>query len=160
MSNIIETAVAANSFNTLVTAIKVAGLLETLAERGPFTLFAPNDKAFAQLPAEEFEALLKDGAKLKQLLIYHLVEDRLPFSEMIKLASVQSLQGQRLGIARHNGVKVNHANVIQTDLLCDNGIIHMLDAVLILPPTKYPAGVQSASPNPHGSPILDKEREN
>jgi uncharacterized surface protein with fasciclin (FAS1) repeats len=136
MSNIIETATVTNSFQTLVTAVKAVGLLETLAERGPFTMFAPNDEAFAKLPDGELEELLKDTSKLKQLLIYHVVEDRLPFTAVMKLASVQTLQGQRLGIATNNGVKVNHANVIQTDILCDNGIIHVLDAVLTLPTTK------------------------
>src|SRR5262245_29690892 len=128
MSNIIETAIVANTFNTLVTAVKAAGLVETLAERGPFTIFAPDDSAFAKLPADALEELLKDTAKLKQLLTYHVVEDRLSFADVMKLASVQTLQGQRLGIATNNGVKVNHAKVIQSDLICDNGIIHVLDA--------------------------------
>ena len=136
MSNIIETATVANSFNTLITAVKAVGLVEALAERGPFTVFAPDDAAFAKLPAEALEALLKDIAKLKQLLTYHMVEDRLLFADVMKLASVQTLQGQRLGIATNNGVKVNHAQVIQADIVCDNGIIHVLDAVLTLPGAK------------------------
>lgn len=136
MSNIIETASVANSFTTLVTAVKAVGLVEALAERGPFTVFAPNDEAFAKLPEGALEELLKDIAKLKQLLTYHVVEDRLLFADVMKLASVQTLQGQRLGIATNNGVKVNHAKVIQTDIVCDNGVIHVLDAVLTLPTMK------------------------
>lgn len=139
MSNIIETASVANSFKTLLTAAQAVGLMETLAERGPFTLFAPNDAAFAKLPTDVLEELLTDVAKLKQLLAYHVVEDRLLLADVMKLASVQTLQGQRLGIATNNGVKVNHAQVIQADLVCDNGIIHVLDAVLTLATAKFSA---------------------
>lgn len=139
MSNIIETAILANSFNTLVTAVKAVGLADTLAERGPFTVFAPNDEAFAKLPAGTLEEALKNTDELKQLLIYHVVEDRLLVADVMKLPYVQTLQGQRLGIATNNGVKVSHANLIQTDIVCDNGIIHVLDAVLLLPPKRFNA---------------------
>lgn len=140
MPNIIETAIAANSFKTLVSAVQAVGLMEALAERGPFTVFAPNDEAFASLSAGTLDELRNDTSKLKQLLSYHVVEDRLLVADVMKRGSLQTLQGQRVGIATNNGVKVNHAKMIQTDIVCDNGILHVLDAVLILPATKSVAG--------------------
>ena len=139
MSNIIETAIEANSFKVLVTAVKATGLEETLTGPGPFTVFAPNDEAFAKLPQAVIEEMFKDIPKLKELLTYHMVENRLLVADVMKRASVQTLQGQRVGIATNNGIKVNHAKVIQTDIVCDNGIIHVLDAVLTLATTNSSA---------------------
>jgi uncharacterized surface protein with fasciclin (FAS1) repeats len=136
MSNIIETASAHGACKTLVTAVEAAGLVETLSEPGPFTVFAPNDEAFAKLPQGTVEALLKDIPKLKQLLSYHVVADKMMASEVSKRASAKTLEGQNVGIATNNGVKINDAKVIQSDIACDNGVIHVIDTVLTLPGAK------------------------
>ncbi len=140
MPNIIETAIAANSFNTLVNAIKAAGLVEAFSEPGPFTVFAPNDEAFAKLPKGTVETLLKDAPKLKRLLNYHVVAGKKMAADVAKLPNAQSLEGQNLGIASNNGVKVNDAKVIKTDIVCDNGVIHVIDTVLTLPAAKSAVG--------------------
>lgn len=137
MSNIIETILASNVLKTMGTVIQAVGLANTLAERGPFTIFAPNDEAFSKLSATDLEELFKNIPRLKQLLNYHLVEDRLLVADLMKHSSMQTLQGQRLGIATNNGVKLNQSKLIETDIICDNGIIHILDAVLTLPATSY-----------------------
>jgi len=139
MSNIIETAIAAKSFNTLVTAVKAAGLVETLSGTGPFTVFAPNDEAFAKLPKGTVEALLKDIPKLKRVLTYHVVAGNVPAAEASKLTSAKTLEGQSVGITSNNGVKVNDAKVIKADITCDNGVIHVIDTVLTLPVAKSTA---------------------
>lgn len=136
MSNIIETAIANGAFKTLVTAVKAAGLVETLSEPGPFTVFAPNDEAFAKLPKGTVEALLKDVPKLKQLLTYHVVAGKLMAAEVSKHPSAKTLEGQSVGIATNNGVKINDAKVIKADIACDNGVIHVIDTVLTLPAAK------------------------
>ncbi len=140
MPNIIETAIAANSFKTLVNAVKAAGLVEAFSGPGPFTVFAPNDQAFAKLPKGTVETLLKDAPKLKQLLNYHVVAGKIMAADVAKLPKAQSLEGQNLGIASNNGVKVNDANVIKTDIVCDNGVIHVIDTVLTLPTAKSAIG--------------------
>jgi uncharacterized surface protein with fasciclin (FAS1) repeats len=134
MSNIVETAGANGSFKTFVTAVKAAGVAETLAERGPFTVFAPNEAAFAKLPQGTLEGLLQDVPKLKQLLSYHVIAGKLMGADVMKLPNARTIQGQNVGIATNNGVKINNAKVIQTDILCENGVIHVLDTVLTLPP--------------------------
>ena len=140
MPNIVETAIAANSFKTLITAIKAAGLVETLSGPGPFTVFAPNDEAFAKLPKAAVEGLLKNIPKLKRVLTYHLVAGKKMAAEVTKLSSALTLEGQSVGIASHKGIKVNDAKVIKTDITCDNGVIHVIDAVLTLPAAKSTAG--------------------
>ncbi len=139
MPNIIETAIAANSFKTLVTAIKAAGLVETFSGPGPFTVFAPNDEAFAKLPKGTVETLLTDVPKLKRLLNYHVVAGKIMAADVAKLPKAQNLEGHNLGIASNNGVKVNDAKVIKTDIDCDNGVIHVIDTVLTLPAAKSTA---------------------
>ena len=140
MPNIIETAIAANSFKTLVTAVKAAHLVEAFSGPGPFTVFAPNDEAFAKLPQGTVETLLKDAPKLKRLLNYHVVAGKIMAAEVAKLPKDQSLEGQNLGIASNNGVKVNDAKVIKSDIACDNGVIHVIDTVLTMPAAKSTAG--------------------
>ena len=139
MPNIVETATAANSFKTLVNAIKAADLVKTLSEPGPFTFFAPNDDAFAKLPKATVEELLKNTPKLKRLLNYHIVAGKVMAAEVGKLATAKTLEGHNVGIASNNGVKVNDAKVIKTDITCDNGVIHVIDAVLTLPTAKSTA---------------------
>ena len=131
MTNLVETAIAAGSFNTLVAAVKAAGLVETLSGPGPFTVFAPTDEAFAKLPAGTVEGLLKDIPRLKQVLTYHVVAGKVLAADVIKLASAKTIQGQSVTIATINGVKVDGANVITTDIECDNGVIHVIDSVIL-----------------------------
>jgi uncharacterized surface protein with fasciclin (FAS1) repeats len=130
-ADIVDTAVAAGSFKTLVTAIKAAGLAETLKGEGPFTVFAPTDEAFAKLPAGTLDALLKDKAKLQAVLTYHVVSGRVMAADVTKLSSAKTVQGQSLAINTSKGVKVGTANVVKTDVLASNGVIHVIDSVLI-----------------------------
>jgi len=130
-TDIVDTAVAAGSFKTLAAALKAAGLVDTLKGPGPFTVFAPTDEAFSKLPAGTVEALLKDLPKLRSILTYHVVPGSVPASEVIKLAKATTVQGQSLRIDASAGVKVNGANVTKADLATSNGLIHIIDTVLI-----------------------------
>lgn len=134
MPTITETAVAAGSFNTLVDAVKAADLAETLSGPGPFTVFAPTDEAFAKVPKETLEALLKPEAKnqLVDVLTYHVVPGKVMASDVVKLDSAKTVQGQSLTIdASNGGVKVDGANVVNADIECENGVIHVIDAVIL-----------------------------
>jgi len=133
MATIVETAVAAGSFNTLVAAVKAAGLVETLSGPGPFTVFAPTDAAFAKIPAETLQALLTPEAKdqLTGILTYHVVSGKVMAADVMHLTEAKTVQGQSITIDTTNGVKVDGANVIQTDIVCDNGVIHVIDAVIM-----------------------------
>ena len=136
MKNIVETAIAAGSFNTLVAAVKAAELVKTLSSPGPFTVFAPTDEAFAKLPAGTIDALLKDKAKLTSILTYHVVSGKVMADDVKTLSSAVTVQGQDLSIDAkrwhlHRNVKVNGANVIKTDIECSNGVIHVIDKVLM-----------------------------
>lgn len=136
MKKIIETAIADGSFKTLISAVNTAGLTETFSGPGPFTFFAPNDEAFAKLPKGTLEGLLKDIPKLKQLLNYHVVTGKVLAANVMNLSSAKTLQGQDVAITSNNGVKVNDAKVIKTDIACENGTIHVIDTVLTLPAAK------------------------
>ena len=136
MKNIVETAIAAGSFNTLVAAVKAADLVKTLSGPGPFTVFAPTDDAFAKLPAGTVDALLKDKAKLTSILTYHVVAGKVMAADVKTLSSAVTVQGQDLNIDAkrlhlHRNVKVNGANVTTTDIECSNGVIHVIDSVLM-----------------------------
>ena len=133
MSNIVETAIAAGSFKTLVAAVQAAGLVETLSGPGPFTVFAPTDDAFAKVPADTIQALLKPEAKaqLTSILTYHVVAGKVLAADVVTLTSTITIQGQSVTVNAEDGVKVDDANVIQTDIVCDNGVIHVIDAVLM-----------------------------
>ena len=136
MKNIVETAIDAGSFNTLVAAVKAAELVKTLSSPGPFTVFAPTDEAFAKLPAGTIDALLKDKAKLTSILTYHVVSGKVMANDVKTLSSAVTVQGQDLSIDAkrwhlHRNVKVNGANVIKTDIECSNGVIHVIDNVLM-----------------------------
>lgn len=133
MATIVETAVAAGSFNTLVAAVKAAGLVETLSGPGPFTVFAPTDAAFANIPADTLQALLKPEAKdqLVGILTYHVVAGKVLAADVVNLKEATTVQGQPIIIDTTQGVKVDGANVVQTDILCDNGVIHVIDAVIM-----------------------------
>jgi uncharacterized surface protein with fasciclin (FAS1) repeats len=131
--DIVDTAVAAGSFNTLVSAVKAAGLVDTLKGAGPFTVFAPTDEAFGKLPKGQLDALLKDKNALSKVLTYHVVPGKVLAKDVTALSSAKTVEGQSIDISTRNGVKVNNANVIKTDVLTSNGVIHVIDSV-ILPP--------------------------
>jgi uncharacterized surface protein with fasciclin (FAS1) repeats len=129
--NIVETARGAGSFTTLLAALEAAGLDGVLAGKGPFTVFAPTDEAFAKLPAGTVEGLLANPEQLTQVLTYHVVPGRVMASDVIALTSATTVQGQDLSIDASNGVKVDGATVIQADVAASNGVIHVIDSVLI-----------------------------
>jgi uncharacterized surface protein with fasciclin (FAS1) repeats len=136
MHDIIDTAVAAGSFKTLAAAVTAAGLVPTLKGAGPFTVFAPTDDAFAKLPAGTVDALLKDIPKLKAILTYHVVSGKVMAADVMKMdgKTAKTVNGADLMISTKDGVKLNSAsNVTKTDIECTNGVIHVIDAV-ILPP--------------------------
>jgi transforming growth factor-beta-induced protein len=132
-ADIVETAVAGN-FNTLVAAVKAAGLVETLKGPGPFTVFAPTDEAFAKLPAGTIESLLKpeNKAKLQSILTYHVVAGNVLAKDVVKLHSAKTVEGRNIAIKSMNGrVMVDNANVTKTDVVTSNGVIHVIDSVLL-----------------------------
>lgn len=132
--NVVDTAVAAGDFNTLVTAIKAADLVETLKGKGPFTVFAPTDEAFAKLPDGTVEDLLKpqNKQKLSSILTYHVVPGKVMASDVVKLSRAKTVNGQSLMIKTNYGVvMVDNAKVIKTDIGCSNGVIHVIDTVLL-----------------------------
>lgn len=136
--DIVETAVAAGSFKTLAKLLGDAGLVETLKGPGPFTVFAPTDEAFAKVPAATLEALAKDKAKLKNVLLYHVVAGKVPAAEALKLAGkgAKTMEGQEAKITVMGGTPmIGNAHIVKTDIMAKNGIIHVIDAV-ILPPAK------------------------
>ena len=129
--DIVETAIDANNFTTLLTAVKQAGLVDALKGEGPYTLFAPTDEAFAKIPQSQLQALLNDKKMLTSVLTYHVVADNIPSSEVVKLKQAKTLQGQSISINASNGVKVDNANVIMTDIVASNGVIHVIDSVIM-----------------------------
>ena len=131
MKNIVETGKEMGKFNTLIAAVDAAGLTETLSNEGPFTVFAPNDDAFAKLPEGTVEGLLKDKGKLTAILTYHVVSGKFKESDVMDMKSAKTLQGGELKIDSSDGVKVNDAKVIQPDIMCTNGVCHMIDSVLM-----------------------------
>ncbi len=130
--DIVETAQAAGTFNTLVTAVQAANLVETLKSDGPFTVFAPTDDAFAALPAGTIEALLADIPTLSSILTYHVVADELTASEVVNLNTVPTVNGQSAQITVNGStVMIDGAMITTTDILCTNGVIHVIDAVIL-----------------------------
>ena len=129
--DIVETAVDAKNFSTLLAAVKQAGLVDTLKGEGPYTLFAPTDEAFAKIPQSQLQALLNDKKMLTSVLTYHVVADNVPSSDVVKLKQAKTLQGQSISINASNGVKVDNANVIMTDIVASNGVIHVIDEVIM-----------------------------
>jgi uncharacterized surface protein with fasciclin (FAS1) repeats len=123
--------VAAGSFTTLAKALTAAGLIETLKGPGPFTVFAPTDEAFAKLPAGTLESLLKDKAKLTAVLTYHVVPGKVMAADVVKLKSAKTVQGQSVTIDASAGVKVDAAKVVKTDIQATNGVIHVIDSVIL-----------------------------
>jgi uncharacterized surface protein with fasciclin (FAS1) repeats len=132
MPNLVETAIQAGNFNTLVKAVEAAGLVDTLSSPGPFTVFAPTDEAFAKLPQGTLDELLQDTHKLQRILAYHVASGDVRSDDLIQIDHAETLEGSIVGINTTDGqVKVNDANVVKTDILTDNGVIHVVDTVLI-----------------------------
>lgn len=128
--DIVDTAVAAGSFKTLATALQAAGLVDTLKGKGPFTVFAPTDEAFAKVPKDQLDALLKDKAKLTAVLTYHVVPGQV-MAKDVKAGKVKTVQGSELTVSTAGGVKVDSAKVVKTDIVADNGVIHVIDTVVM-----------------------------
>lgn len=131
MADIVDTAVSAGSFNTLVAAVKAANLVDTLKGAGPFTVFAPTDDAFAKLPAGTVDALLQDIPKLTKILKYHVISGKVMAADVVKLKSATTVEGSDVKIDASNGVKVNDSKVVTPDVAADNGVIHIIDSVLL-----------------------------
>lgn len=130
--DIVDTAVAAGQFETLVTAVKAAGLVDALKSDGPFTVFAPTDAAFAKLPKGTVESLLKDKEKLATILKYHVVAGKVMAADAAKVDSADTLAEKSLKIKAKNGaVMINNAKVVKADIVTSNGVIHVIDTVLI-----------------------------
>jgi uncharacterized surface protein with fasciclin (FAS1) repeats len=129
--NIVETAIEAGSFTKLAAGLKAAGLLETLSGKGPFTVFAPSDEAFEKLPHGALDALLKDKAKLKAVLTYHVASGHI-LAKDLKSADLKTVEGSSVHVSvSHGKVEVNHAHVTKADILASNGVIHVIDAVML-----------------------------
>lgn len=129
-ADIVDTAVAAGQFKTLAAALTEAGLIDTLKGPGPFTVFAPTDAAFAKIPKADLDALLKDKAKLTAVLTYHVVPGAL-MSKDVKAGMVKTVQGSNLNVTTDGGVMVNNAKVTGADIVADNGVIHVIDTVVM-----------------------------
>ncbi len=128
--DIVEVAVANGNFKTLATALQAAGLVETLKGKGPFTVFAPTDAAFAKVPKADLDALLKDKAKLTAVLTYHVVPGKV-MAKDVKAGKVKTVQGSEITIATTGGVTVDGAKVTATDVQASNGVIHVIDTVIM-----------------------------
>src|SRR5579859_1076041 len=132
--DIIDTAVAAGDFKTLAAALKAAGLVDTLKGQGPFTVFAPTDEAFAKLPAGTVDSLLKpeNHDKLVAILTYHVVPGKVMAKDVVKLHEAKTVNGKDVKIMAEGGkVMVDNAHVTKTDIVCSNGVIHVIDSVIL-----------------------------
>ena len=132
-ADIVDTAIAADGFDTLVAAVQAADLVDTLKGDGPFTVFAPTDEAFAKIPADQLQALLADKDALTRVLTYHVVAGKVMAADVAGLEEATSVEGSAIAIDTSEGVKVNNATVVATDIEASNGVIHVIDTV-ILPP--------------------------
>jgi uncharacterized surface protein with fasciclin (FAS1) repeats len=132
MPDIVDIAVGAGSFETLVTAVKAAGLVETLKSPGPFTVFAPNDEAFAKLPPGTIQTLVQNIPQLTRILTYHVVSGKLTKADLEKVTEVTSVEGSPIRINTTNGFEVKNATVVAADIEADNGVIHVIDNVILM----------------------------
>jgi len=131
MADIVETAVNAGTFNTLVKAVEAAALVEILKSPGPYTVFAPTDEAFNKLPEGTLDSLLQDIPKLKRIVLYHVAFGDVRAEDLMQIEEAETVEGSIVAIESSDSIKVNDANVLKTDILTDNGVIHVIDAVLI-----------------------------
>lgn len=132
MADIVDIAVGAGSFNTLVAAVQAASLVDTLKSPGPFTVFAPNDDAFAKLPPGTIQTLLQNIPQLSRILTYHVVPGKLMKADLAKLNSVTSVEGSPIRIDCSEGFEVKNATVLAPDIEADNGVIHVIDTVILM----------------------------
>ncbi|WP_460201287.1 fasciclin domain-containing protein [Scytonema sp. NUACC21] len=132
MPDIVDIAVSADSFKTLVTAVQVAGLVETLKSPGPFTVFAPNDDAFSKLPPGTIQTLVQNTPQLARILKYHVVSGKLMKADLAKLGTVTSVEGSVIPINCSDGFEVKNATVLAADIEADNGVIHVIDTVILM----------------------------
>ena len=130
-TDIVDTAVAAGNFKTLATALQAAGLVDTLKGKGPFTVFAPTDEAFAKIPKADLDALIKDKSKLTRVLTYHVVAGKVMAKDVAKLSQAKTVEGQSVRFDTSSGVKVDGASVVKADIQCSNGVIHVIDSVIL-----------------------------
>lgn len=131
-ADIVDTAVSAGNFKTLVTAVKAAGLVDTLKGEGPFTVFAPTDAAFAKLSAGTLESLLKNPDALKKVLTYQVVAGKVMAADVVKVESAQTVEGESVKVTvKGGGVMIDKAKVVKTDIVCDNGVIRVIDSVIL-----------------------------
>jgi len=131
MADIVETAVNAGTFNTLLKAVEATELVEILKSPGPYTVFAPTDEAFNNLPEGTLDALLQDIPKLKRIVLYHVAFGDVRAEDLMQIEEAATVEGSIVAIESGQGIKVNDANVVKTDILTDNGVIHVIDGVLI-----------------------------
>lgn len=131
MADIVETAVNAGNFKTLVKAVEAAELVDILKSPGPYTVFAPTDEAFANLPEGTLESLLQDIPKLKRILTYHVAFGDVRAEDLVQIEEAETVEGSIVAIDSTDGIKVNDANVVKSDILADNGVVHVIDTVLI-----------------------------
>jgi uncharacterized surface protein with fasciclin (FAS1) repeats len=132
MADIVDIAVSSDSFTTLVTAVKAASLVETLKSPGPFTVFAPTDEAFAKLPPGTIQTLVQNIPQLTRILTYHVVPGKLMKADLEKLPSVTSVEGSPIAIDCSDGFEVKNATVVAADIEADNGVIHVIDNVILM----------------------------
>ncbi|WP_088243245.1 fasciclin domain-containing protein [Calothrix rhizosoleniae] len=132
MADIVDIAVGAGSFNTLVQAVQAADLVETLKSPGPFTVFAPNDEAFAKLPPGTIQTLVQNIPQLTRILTYHVVPGKLVQSDLAKLGTVTSVEGSAIKIDCSDGFEVKNSTVLAADIEADNGVIHVIDTVILM----------------------------
>ncbi|MEH2329041.1 fasciclin domain-containing protein [Nostoc sp.] len=131
MADIVDIAVTAGSFKTLVAAVQAASLVETLKSPGPFTVFAPNDDAFAKLPAGTIQTLLQNIPQLRRILKYHVVPGKLLQTDLAQLGTVNSVEGSSIKIDSSDGFEVKNAKVLAADIEADNGVVHVIDTVIL-----------------------------
>lgn len=132
MADIVDIAVGAGSFQTLVTAVQVAGLVDTLKSLGPFTVFAPNDEAFAKLPPGTIQTLVQNVPQLARILTFHVVSGKFMQADLAKLTSITSVEGSPIKINCSDGFEVKNATVVAPDIVADNGVIHVIDTVILM----------------------------
>jgi uncharacterized surface protein with fasciclin (FAS1) repeats len=131
MADIVETAIKAGSFNTLVKAVEAADLVDILKSPGPYTVFAPIDEAFARMPEGTLDSLLQDIPKLKKILTYHVLFGDVRTDNLLELEEAETVEGSIVTIDTTNGYKVNQAVVVTPDIIADNGVIHVIDSILM-----------------------------
>jgi uncharacterized surface protein with fasciclin (FAS1) repeats len=131
MKDLIATAINAGNFKTLINALYEAGLADTLSSEGPFTIFAPTDKAFSKLPSGRLDKLLNDKERLTEILTYHVIDKKIMSVEVRKNKNIKTVNGKNLLIKKYKGIKIDNANIIKLDIECLNGVIHIIDEVLM-----------------------------